>query len=1187
MLKKCSIRLPDSAKAYAQSKALYASGSFGYPDPIMRWIHLRAFGLGAVVASLTLPASAWDTLPSRSVDTPGFVFTPSPEDWRNINIYHVITDRFYDGDPLNNDDNPEGDTNPYGTISIHGGDFEGLEAKLDYLAMLGAKAVWISPVHLNVNGSFHGYAARDFNAIDPHWGTLDDLRNFVDAAHARGIYVIIDVVQNHLGDLATSTDWGYPNFNLDGYNLRWRNSNRRHAPPFDNLDYLHNYGNVGNWEDPVQSVLGDFMGLDGIRTEHPTVRSNLVTIFEALISATDCDGFRVDTARHIEMDFWEMFLPAMYDHAAGLGKTNFLIYAEAWRGSDEEVGPFTATNRFNSALYFPMRDTMENVFVWGGATYNLTARIAGLTNYAPHARGQLVNFLDNHDMPRLLYDGKLNGNQPALEPALTFLYTSLQIPCLYYGTEQGFNGGQDPYDREDMFDGEFEFGPSLGDNFDMTHALFQHVRRLNLLREAHPPLRLGTIDVAWETFSGRGPFVYTKQLGTQTVVVAFNTSGSAASPTWQGNGPQTGLPDGTVLVDLLGGLSNLTVGAGMNEPGQVGMTLPAYGSAILVPQESVVPLPPSITLVSPGHDQGAVLRDAAIVIEFDQPMATATVEAAFALDPGVAGNFAWSDGDRRLTFQPQFLLQADIRYDLRLASNLLSAAGLSPGAAFESHFFTGQAGGGDDGRLGRYVMDGVLDTGVPQRVFSGMILYLDYDASTGALYLATYDAGEGSDHFVFLDDDPTDTTPDAIPSWNKLGTIASDGPFLADENDNDFVAWYRVNASASAATGPNDGVLEGVINLHEQYGTDLEYIWIAVAPYQNADGGGILADYQTPPSVNFDPNIDAVEYLRLNLLTGEIDTPGATNAPPPGEVALKHYLINGLLDDQELASLRQDGALPLYADFNGKLLYVATADAGEGNDHFLFVTDTPLIPGSAPWAKSGSNQGLKHFLADENDSDFCGWFINDSMDLSHPAATTYNNGGYLEGTLDVLDVFGEIPERLYLAVGPYETQDGGVLVNAYQNPPPVVTNGDLEAAEYLVLEFSQFDTDGDGIPDLVEDANRNGRLDPGETGARVIDTDGDGLGDGEEILAGGDPLDPAVGLRVSGGFGETDHARTVSWLGFTSSEYRIFFTPGLAGTQVWAEILPAPIPGTGGLHSVVVTNDTAEGFYQIGIMPAP
>jgi len=354
-------------------------------------------------------AQAFTTLPSRTADQPGFSYTPSPADWREVPIYQVITDRFFDGDTANNDDNPYGNTDPAGPTSIHGGDFEGLAEKLDYIRMLGMRAVWISPVVRNVNGEFHGFAATDFNSIDPHWGTLADLRSLVDAAHARGMYVIIDVVQNHCGDRITSNDSGWPSFKLGGYTLRWWNTSRKHAPPFDDLGRFYNFGQIDNFGDPVQSLLGDFFSLDGINTELPAVRQDMITIFQALIAATDCDGFRVDTARHVEMPFWETFLPAISNYTASIGKTNFIVYAEAWLGSDSDLAPFTATNRFNSVLHFPLRDTMEGVFVWGNATAGLTDRLNNLSLYSPAARAQLVQFLDNHDMPRYLSGDKLEA----------------------------------------------------------------------------------------------------------------------------------------------------------------------------------------------------------------------------------------------------------------------------------------------------------------------------------------------------------------------------------------------------------------------------------------------------------------------------------------------------------------------------------------------------------------------------------------------------------------------------------------------------------------------------------------------------------------------------------------------------------------------------------------------------------
>ena len=120
-----------------------------------------------------------------------------PGVWQSQSIYQIMTDRFYDGDPSN--DNAEGNYNPADSGSVHGGDFKGIEQKLDYIKALGATAIWISPVVRNGHGQFHGYAARDFYQVAPHWGSLADLQHMIQAAHARGILVIDDIIVNHGG----------------------------------------------------------------------------------------------------------------------------------------------------------------------------------------------------------------------------------------------------------------------------------------------------------------------------------------------------------------------------------------------------------------------------------------------------------------------------------------------------------------------------------------------------------------------------------------------------------------------------------------------------------------------------------------------------------------------------------------------------------------------------------------------------------------------------------------------------------------------------------------------------------------------------------------------------------------------------------------------------------------------------
>jgi glycosidase len=251
---------------------------------------------------------------------------PAAEFWEAQSIYQIITDRFYDGDPANNNADGTYDPSGHDGTSVHGGDFKGIEQKLDYIKALGATAIWISPVVLNARDEFHGYAGRDFCRVDPHWGTLVDLQHMIRAAHARGILVIDDVIVNHGGDLVDSGDPGYPKFKPppDGYTLRWRNPNRQYPPPFDlnatntTLAALfHNNGCIQDYKDATQVELGELSGLDDFRTESDYVRTRMIEIYEYWIKEAGFDGFRIDTVKHVEMGFWQKWCPAVRACAAG------------------------------------------------------------------------------------------------------------------------------------------------------------------------------------------------------------------------------------------------------------------------------------------------------------------------------------------------------------------------------------------------------------------------------------------------------------------------------------------------------------------------------------------------------------------------------------------------------------------------------------------------------------------------------------------------------------------------------------------------------------------------------------------------------------------------------------------------------------------------------------------------------
>lgn len=172
------------------------------------------------------------------------------------------------------------------------------------------------------------------------------------------------------------------------------------------------------------------------------------------------------------------------------------------------------------------------------------------------------------------------------------------------------------------------------------------------------------------------------------------------------------------------------------------------------------------------------------------------------------------------------------------------------------------------------------------------------------------------------------------------------------------------------------------------------------------------------------------------------------------------WVIDGQRDtDASLVST--NGGMSLYAGVRDSRLYVAAPDAGEGNDHFIFVAQVPGAMRAAPWAKAGQVADWDAFLADENNNGFCGWF-DQNVGVAVQAATPAANGGWLEGTIDLVQQFGSMPSEVYLAVGPYATADNGALITATQVPASLDGNGNLNANEYIRFDTVRpGDCDGD------------------------------------------------------------------------------------------------------------------------------
>lgn len=596
---------------------------------------LASLLLGGVLAALAGGCA------DLSAVEPKARLTSNADDWRDEVIYQLMVDRFANGD-LNNDYN----ISPGNLGRYQGGDWQGVIDKLDYLQALGVTTLWISPVVRNVEedagfASYHGYWTQDFTSVNPHFGDLAMLRQLVDKAHARKLKVILDIVANHVGQLfyydingngqpdedvfgsgdaptggthsalwhETEYDPDYDTRGIQSYTslgeggpapVYWiyqPDINRMPPLPaeFQNLDWYHKRGAVTSWDSMEQTVYGDFPGgLKDLATERDDVRDALIRAFQFWITAADFDGFRIDTLKHVEHEFWQRFCPSMRQYAKDHGKDKFFMFGEAFDGRDDLIGSFTFNGEVDSAFYFSQKfDVYDGVFKYGQPTKAIeTLWTARKTNYGstPQENGigvppqqVLVNFMDNHDVPRFLFPDQTVA---ALHSALNLLLTQDGIPCIYYGTEQQYNGGNDPTNRE----------PLWWSGYDTANPTFQHIRALITLRHQYLALRRGDLTVRWSTDhvadeQDAGLFAFERSAEGKTVLVVVNSRDAAAETSTSatgGNDMMTGYPPGTALKNVFAdddASDDFTVAA----DGSVKVAVPARGVKILVPAADVLP----------------------------------------------------------------------------------------------------------------------------------------------------------------------------------------------------------------------------------------------------------------------------------------------------------------------------------------------------------------------------------------------------------------------------------------------------------------------------------------------------------------------------------------------------------------------------------------------------------------------
>ncbi|AXB78173.1 alpha-amylase family glycosyl hydrolase [Novosphingobium sp. P6W] len=564
-------------------------------------------------------------------------------------IYFVLPDRFENGDPANDRGGLKGGKLQTGFDAAdkafyHGGDLKGLTQKLDYIEGLGASAIWVGPIFKNkpVQGpkgeesaGYHGYWITDFTQVDPHLGTDADFKALVDAAHARGMKVYMDIIVNHTADVIQYKEGaaqGYPYRSKADYPFSTRggvkgapinpgfagdtvataqNWARLTDPTFaytpvvpkgegkvkvpawlNDPIYYHNRGNT-DWKGE-SAQYGDFVGLDDLATEDPRVIAGMIDIYGAWIDRFGIDGFRIDTAKHVDAAFWRSFVPAMQARAKAKGIPNFHIFGEVTTGDVYDpalLASWTRNSGLPAVLDFAFMQAAISASSGKSGTQDLARMVEDDVLYqgGKAAAMQLPTFLGNHDAGRIAMFIKQARPGIAADELLArdklahaLLLTLRGVPTIYSGDEQGFVGeGNDQLSRQDMFPSKTSIynaeklvgtdATTAQANFDTAHPLYTFIAGLAKLRRAAPALTSGRTELRTAS-EEPGLFAVSRfdPNNGREVLLAYNTSTK----------PVTAQVQVDPASRRFAGLAGSDCAPESSAPGSLTVTLPPLGFAV-------------------------------------------------------------------------------------------------------------------------------------------------------------------------------------------------------------------------------------------------------------------------------------------------------------------------------------------------------------------------------------------------------------------------------------------------------------------------------------------------------------------------------------------------------------------------------------------------------------------------------
>ena len=521
-------------------------------------------------------------------------------------IYFVMPDRYANGNPANDRGGLSGSRDvtgydPADTGYYHGGDLAGLTGDctgprgLARIKDLGFTSIWVTPPYRQKyvqdgSAAYHGYWALGVRQRRPAPWDRKRLRAFVDCAHALGLKVILDVVVNHTADVIRlpSYEYGSPKTPFVPPEER----NVKSPAWLNDTSNYHNRGNIDfNSCPPACLELGDFFGLDDLATEQPDVRAGLVDVFAGWITRYRIDGFRIDTARHVERGFFVDWVPRILAAARAAGVPDFQLFGEAFITNAVELSEYVRDRGLPNVLDFPMQDALAR-FAGGNAGAGGIATRLNDDDYfiAPSGERHVPpTFLGNHDIGRAAQQVRDKGGAGAAGPLLQktllaydLLYLLRGAPVVYYGDEFGIVGrGGDKEARHDLFptqvtawqsEERIGSGPiGTGSSFDVVgHPIAERLRVLGGLRASHPVLSTGATIVRRATRT----VLATSRIdaaGRREYLALVNAGGSAARITISTATPQS---EWTRLFGT-------TTPASSTRTGSLTLTIPPYSSALL------------------------------------------------------------------------------------------------------------------------------------------------------------------------------------------------------------------------------------------------------------------------------------------------------------------------------------------------------------------------------------------------------------------------------------------------------------------------------------------------------------------------------------------------------------------------------------------------------------------------------